>query len=115
MYDRVRVLNERRGTGIYYDATVDVARVAVLNAPGTVRTRTVAATLLLDGAGFLVGVDVEPDARGRTVVMLGSHDKVARSVSVRVGVCTDHSNEVFEIRIAGARAAIRASEKNPYV
>jgi hypothetical protein len=111
----MRVLNERRATGIYYDATMDVGRVAVLEAPGTVRTRTLAATLLLDAAGFLVGVDVEPDAPGRTIVMLGSHDAVARTVATRVGVCTDHSNAVFEIRIAGAKAAIRANEKNPYV
>jgi len=92
----------------------DVARVTVLDAPGTVRTRTVAALLLLDGAGFLVGVDVEPDAPARTVVMLGAHEKVARTTPARVGVCTDQSNAVYEIRIGNARSAIRADEKNPY-
>ncbi len=109
------MLNERRATAIFYDSTLDVARVAVSNAPGTVRTHTVPAMLLLDSAGFLVGVDVEPDAPARTVVMLGSHEKVARTLAARVGVCTDHSNEVFEVRIAGARSAMRGNEKNPYV
>ena len=79
------------------------------------RTRTVAADLLIDAQGFLVGVDVEPNTPARTVVMLGSHEKVARTLAARVGVCTDHSNEVFEVRIAGARATLRGNEKNPYV
>jgi hypothetical protein len=108
-------LNERQAKGIHYDGAMDVARVAVLDAPGTVRTRTVAATLLLDDAGFLAGIDVEPDAPGRTVVMLAGHEKVARRVPARVGVCTDQSGTIYEVRIASARAAIRGHEKNPYV
>ena len=114
-YDRVRVLNERRATKLSYDGSLDVARVVVLRAPGTVRTHTVPATLLIDAAGFLVGVDVEPDAPGRTLVLLGTHEKVARTLPSRVGVLTDHGGEVFEIRIAGARAAMRGDEKNPYL
>ncbi len=93
----------------------DVANVFIAKPPGTVRTHTVAADLLLDAQGFLVGIDLEPDAQTRTVVMVGDHAKVARKVAVRVGVCTDGSGDVFEVRIAAARAAIRGNEKSPYV
>ncbi len=109
------MLNERRASGIHYDVATDVARVLVDAPPGTVRTRTVAADLLLDARGFLVGADVEPEAPRRCVVMLGPHENVARKVSDRVGVCTDASGEVFEVRIEKARVKVRAAEKNPYV
>jgi hypothetical protein len=108
------VLNERRAQGVLYDSVVDVNRVLVDQPPGTIRTRTVAADLLLDAQGFLVGVDVEPGAPARSVVMIGPHERVDRKLSVRVGVCTDASGGVFEIRVANARAAIRGDVKNPY-
>jgi hypothetical protein len=109
------VLNERRASGFHYDAATDVARVFVVDPPGTVRTHTVAADLLLDQKGFLVGIDVEPNAATRIIVMVGAHEDVARKVSARVGVCSDAGGDVFEVRVAGARAAIRGGEKNPYV
>ena len=108
------MLNERRATGVLYDAVTDVSRVFIEQPPGTVRTHTVAADLLLDAQGFLVGVDVEPGAPTRAIVMLGQHESVARTVATRVGVCTDASGDVFEVRVAGARAAIRGDQKNPY-
>ena len=108
------MLNERQASGVLYDSPTDVTRILVTEPPGTVRTRTVAADLLLDAQGFLVGVDIEPDAAGRAVVMVGPHEKVARKASARVGVCTDASGGVFEVRVAGARAAIRGDEKSPY-
>jgi hypothetical protein len=107
------MLNERRATGVLYDSVTDVTRVFVSDPPGTVRTHTVAAELLLDGQGFLVGVDVEPDAPTRTIVMVGQHESVARKATTRVGVCTDASGGVFEVRVAGARAAIRGDQTNP--
>jgi hypothetical protein len=109
-----RVLNEQKPSGVLYDSTTDVLRVLVREPPGTVRTRTVGADLLLDAKGFLVGIDVEPDAPGRTVVMLGPHESVATKVSARVGACSDASGMVFEVRVAGARATVRGNEKNPY-
>ena len=110
-----RVLNERRATGVLYDLLTDVVRVLVAQPPGTVRTRTLTADLLLDAQGFLVGVDVEPEAPSRTLVMLGPHEQVARKTAARVGICSDASGGVFEVRIGAARAAIRGNEKNPYV
>jgi hypothetical protein len=109
------VLRELRAQGLFFDAAIDVARVTVTAPPGTVRTKTVPATLLLDAAGFLVGVDVEPAAASRTVVLLGSHEDVATSVETRVAICTDATGDVFEVRIAGARKAIRADQRSPYV
>ena len=109
------MLNERRANGVIYDSLTDVVRVFVDTPPGTVRTRTVAADLLLDTQGFLVGVDVEPETPQRTIVMVGAHEMVARKVRARVGVCTDGSGGVFEVRVAGARTAVRGDQKNPYV
>jgi hypothetical protein len=108
------VLNDRRATGVIYDPPTDVLRVFVDQPPGTVRTRTVAADLLIDGQGFLVGIDVEPSTPARTTVMIGEHEMVARIMAVRVGVCTDASGRVFEVRIGGARLGIRGDQKNPY-
>ena len=109
------MLNERRAEGVVYDPGIDVIRVLVTSPPGTVRTRTVPADLLLDDAGFLVGVDVEPDAPSRTVVMVGPHERVARRAPARVGVCTDASGSVFEVRVARAKETVRGDLKNPYV
>jgi hypothetical protein len=109
------VLNERQGTGLLYDSVTDVTRVFVATPPGTVRTHTVAADLLLDAEGFLVGIDIDPDAPTRAVVMVGPHERVASRVPMRVGVCSDAGGDVFEVRIGGAGAAVRGDQKNPYL
>jgi hypothetical protein len=109
------VLNEQKATGILYDAVTDVARVFVVEPPGTVRTRTIDGTLLLDREGHLVGVDVGPEEPGRIVVMLGAHEAVARTLGTRLSVSTDASSMVYEVRIPAAKAAIRATDRNPYV
>jgi hypothetical protein len=109
------VLNERKAKTFAYDPATDVARLAVTDAPGTVRTRTVEGSLLLDANGFLVGVDVDPHSADRVVVMLGPHEAVARTTSARVSVTTDASATVYEVRIRGARDAIRGRDPNPYV
>jgi hypothetical protein len=109
------VLNERKAISLYYDRGGDMARILVVNPPATVRTRMIAADLLLDTDGFLVGVDVDPRAPARIVVMLGPHEKVSKRVSVRVGVSGDASGTVCELRIADAKRSIRAGEKSPYL
>ena len=108
------MLNESRATGTIYDSVTDVTHVFVSKPPGTVRTHTVSADLLLDAHGFLVGIDIEPGASARSIVMIGEHENVARKVPARVGVCKGGGAEVFEVRIAGARAAIRGHEQSPY-
>jgi hypothetical protein len=112
------VLNERQATSLLYDPRADVTRILVAAPPGsvsTVRTRTVAADLLLDAQGFLVGVDVEPDAPTRAIVMIGSHEQVSRKVPARVGVTSNAAGDLSEVRIGEARASFRGNEKNPYL
>jgi hypothetical protein len=46
--------------------------------------------------------------------MLGPHESVSRKAATRVGICSDASGGVFEVRVAGARALVRGNEKNPY-
>ena len=107
------MLSERTARTIVYDAATDITLVIVEEPPGTVRTHTVAADLLLDAQGFLVGVDLEPDAPSRTVVMIGAHESVARKASARVGLCSDTRGGIFEVRVANARTTIRGDQKNP--
>ena len=109
-----RVLNEQKASGVLYDPATDVLRVLVRQPPGTVRTRTLTADLLLDATGFLVGLDVEPESPGRVILMLGPHDRVERRASAAVGVCSDASGAVSEVRVGGARASVRGHDKNPY-
>jgi hypothetical protein len=109
------VLNERRAKSLHYDTVTDVAWLHVVDAPGTVRTRTYAGTLLLDANGFLVGVDIDPNGADRVVVMLGPHEAVARTQDARVSVSTDSSGTVYEVRIGSARSTVRGGQPNPYV
>jgi hypothetical protein len=108
------MLNERDASALHYDAPADAARVVVGGAKGKTSTRSAKATLLLDAAGFLVGVDVEPDSASRTVVLLGRHEDVARTASAKIDATYDAGGSLCEVRIANAKRAIRAHERNPY-
>jgi hypothetical protein len=63
--------------------------------------------LLLDKAGFLVGVDMgqEPD---RVALMLGRHEDVERTLPVRVTIAGT------SVRVGDAKKRARGHEKNPY-
>jgi hypothetical protein len=67
----------------------------------------VTAQLLLDRAGFLVGVDIGTEPN-RTVAMLGRHEDVDRTASGRVIL------EGRTVRVLDAKGA-RGHEPNPYV
>ncbi|HVH47214.1 MAG TPA: hypothetical protein VM925_32975 [Labilithrix sp.] len=69
------------------------------------------ARLLLDAASHVVGIDVVPDSPERVIVMLGPHEKVARTEEVRVHI--DHGGSSF--RLQGHAARLVASGANPYV
>jgi len=69
----------------------------------------VPARLLLDAKSHLVGVDVAPDSPERLVVMLGPHEKVARTEDVHVHV------EGGTVRLQGHVAKLVAPGANPYV
>jgi hypothetical protein len=67
------------------------------------------ARLLLDTASHVVGVDVAPDSPQRLVVMLGPHEKVARTEDVRALV------DGGTVRLQGHAAKLVAPGANPYV
>jgi hypothetical protein len=67
------------------------------------------ARLLLDAESHVVGVDVAPDSPERIVVMLGPHEKVARTEEVRIHL------EGGSIRVQGHAAKLVAPGANPYV
>jgi hypothetical protein len=97
---RAPLIQERRAKSLQ-TAGVDVVIAFEGDAPSVAR-----ASLLLDAAGHLVGVDLGGEGFARTVVMLGPHEAVAAqreaAVTVRPG----------ELRIA---AAGLPATPNPYV
>jgi len=115
------MLNERPLRALRYDAATDEACLDVGEpgeAPPTGRPRALLGQLLLDAQGFLVGVDLGGEGLSRAIVMLGPHENVERTVGVELVVRGDASvgsSGAFEVRIAGAKEALRADEKNPYV
>jgi hypothetical protein len=96
------MLNEQKAQSCVYDASRRTARVEVSSGGGPERES--AGTLLLDAAGRLVGVDVEPDGASRAVVMVGAHEAVARTVSARLLVSRDGSGRVAHIVVQGIDA-----------
>ena len=69
------------------------------------------ATLLLDGSGHLVGVDVAPESPNRLVVMLGPHESVASTTGARVHV----EGGGRTVTLHGSAAKSVAAGANPYV
>jgi hypothetical protein len=110
------VLNERHALRIHYDGAKDAAHVVVSNDESQKSAALEkSATLLLDAAGFLVGVDVDPDGPNRVAVMLGPHEAVSQTKAARVETIELADGELASVRIDGAKALCRAHEKNPYV
>ena len=118
-YPALVMIEERRATSLTYEAAKDLARIPFEDnrqdeSAGTLPAVT-DAKLLLDAYGFLVGVDLGDNGSGRTVVMLGAHEDVARVVEAPVAVVRVGTGDRYELRIEAARERMRASEKNPYV
>jgi len=107
------MLRDFPARALHYDARTDEARVEVGGSQG--ETRTLPALLLLDAKGFLVGVDLGGEELERAVVLLGPYESVDRTVTASVVVAYGAGGEPVEVRIAGARDAIRAGDENPYV
>lgn len=106
------MLDEHEALSVAFDSAKDILTIRFEHDDARVRGAR-DATLLLDGSGHLVGVDLG-DAHGvRPIVMLGPHEKVARTVDAKVTVTA--AGEVYELRIPGATRAARANEKSPYV
>ena len=69
------------------------------------------AQLLLDARGHLVGIDFGGEGMNRLVVMLGPHERVARTEDVRVSI----EGGGGTIRVQGSAAKLVAPGANPYV
>jgi hypothetical protein len=108
------MLKDFRATKLRYDAGTDVAKLEVAEWAGG-ETRKLSALLLLDADGFLVGVDLEGEPLGRAVVLLGAYENVDRTVPAEVVVGYDAGGEPAVVSVRGAKGAIRAEDKNPYV
>ncbi len=96
------MLREHRARGLEYDAKTGEARLAVEELPERASWAEASATLLLDGRGRLVGVDLGGEGFARTVVMLGGHEAVAEQRPARVRVARGPDGSVAEVRIANA-------------
>jgi hypothetical protein len=109
------MLNDLGVRALSYDAATDEARLEVEEAgePSGAES-TVEGQLLLDAAGFLVGVDLGGEGLARAVAMLGPHEKVDRTLPAKLAVRADASGRRALIVIRGAKAAIRGAEKSPY-
>lgn len=102
------MLREEKVVRLTFDASSDSLLIEAAAAlPGALDGKT-RATLLLDGSGFLVGVDVgeEPERR---VLMAGRHEDVARTVESDVVV------RGTTLRLANATKQVHGDRKNPYV
>ncbi len=105
------MLPETRATSYAHDPALGT--VVVYSKPGTSLglKGDLPATLLLDGAGHLVGVDVAPDSPDRLVVMLGPHESVASTLDARVHV----EGGGRTVTLHGSAAKSVAPGANPYV
>jgi hypothetical protein len=86
----------------------------------TPNLRSVAGQVLLDAAGFLIGVDLaEAYAGRRLVAMLGPHENVASTSPATLSLKEERAGTdgdgLLAIHIPNARATIRGGEKNPYL
>jgi hypothetical protein len=111
------MIREERAQSVMYDTQTDVARIVVQAGPSGGDKEAREVDLLLDAQGHLVGVDLGGEGFKRKVVMLGPHESVAGTRSARITIAhlAGQPDEIAELTVAGARAAIRAHEKNPYV
>ncbi len=113
------MIDERRALTFSYDEATDIAKVTFEHTRDHATSKTfpaaTKAVLLLDAAGFLVGVDLGDDRGTRAVVMLGPHEKVEAQTKASVLVARVGAADGYEVQISGARAAVRAHEANPYL
>ncbi len=72
--------------------------------PGGGPSQEVDGTVLFDGRGGVVGVDVEPDAPERTVVLVGCHEDVKTTRSATVSVSRDARGEIASVVVRAVKA-----------
>ena len=110
------MIREERAQAIVYEPSTDTARILVQTGEGPPAFVRREVDLLLDAKGHLVGLDLRGEGFKRKVVMLGPHESVASTATANVSIAhVAGGDEVTEILVQGARNAIRAHEKSPYL
>lgn len=96
------MLREVTATHVSFDPSTDLTLVRTGGGDGTLVRRT--ATLLLDAAGTLAGIDLRGPGGDGWVVMLGPHEDVASTEPGRsIDVASDESGKPSLLRVPGAR------------
>lgn len=105
------MLPETRATSYAHDPALGT--VVVYSQPGArpELQGDLAARLLLDAKGHLVGLDVAPESEHRIVVMLGPHESVASTTDARVHV----EGGGRTVTLQGSAAKLVTPGANPYV
>jgi hypothetical protein len=104
------MLPEQRATSYANDASTST--VVIISEPSRPNLHgDLPARLLLDDGSHIVGVDVAPDSPERVIVMLGPHERVARSEDVRVHI----EGGGGTVRLQGHAAKLVTPGANPYV
>ncbi len=105
------MLNEVKATRVRFDPQANATLIEIGGAPaGTSWDRpVVGGTLLLDADGLLAGVDLRSGSGQGWVVMLLSHEDVARTEpATELRVVSDAQGKPLALRVSTARA--RGSE-----
>lgn len=96
------MLREVTATHVSFDPSADLTIVRTGPADGPLVRRS--ATLLLDEAGTLAGIDLRGPGGDGWVVMLGPHEDVAKTEPGHsVDLASDESGKPSLLRVPGAR------------
>lgn len=113
------MLDERQALSFTYDQKQDIVRVGFEHTRAHAQSKTFPSatrgTLLLDAAGYLVGVDLGNDPSGRAVVMVGPHEAVSKQVESTIVITRVGTADGYEIQIPNAREQVRGNERTPYL
>jgi len=89
------MLRELAAHSSRHDAATRTVTLEVSAGGGKVRGER--GTALLDARGRVVGVDVEPTAPSRVIVLAGRHEDVASTRDARLSVSRDARGEVASV------------------
>jgi hypothetical protein len=97
------MLPERKARVVRYDRDGGLVTLEAGDGGGAAREER--GTVLLDGDGRVVGVDVEPDSPSRVVIMRGTHEQVSSTRDAKITVSRDASGAVAWVRVKAERGA----------
>lgn len=107
------MIREQRASESVYEPGADVFRLTA-SEEAIARQERATVDLLLDAAGYLVGVDLGGSGFERRIVMRGPHEAVARTEPATAEIARDAEGAIVSVAIHGARALLRTDERDPY-